>query len=243
MQRLVAGAALGLTAFVSQLVSALRGRLATGLSERISEWNAAPDDGNAAVPTPGASRIEEMCETAVPLLAPLGGEATTLLPPSHDAPTQAREIQIDPRLLPGFYYVRDVLSESQEEMLKKVLHDNTWEKYHGPSVQHSGHTYLGPGKVTTTFPIPGEFSPILQTYTAALESLGLPHPPLKQITGTMYVLGKGIGYHKDDPLLGDPVSIFCSQSDTTWFFKYPHSGPTPRHYLGIIPEHAEKIQA
>ena len=37
VQRLQAGAALGSTAFVSQLVSALRDRPATGLTERISE--------------------------------------------------------------------------------------------------------------------------------------------------------------------------------------------------------------
>ena len=86
LQRLQAGAALGSTAFVSQLVSALRDRPATGLTERISEWNAAPDDADAATPTPGPSRIKEMSETGVPLLAPLWGEATTLLPPDHDAP-------------------------------------------------------------------------------------------------------------------------------------------------------------
>ena len=125
VQRLGAGAALGSTAFVSQLVSALLDRPATGLTERISEWNAAPDDTNTATPTPGPSRIEEMSETGVPLLPPLGGEATTLLPPDHDAPTPAPEIQTDPRLSTGFYYVRDVFFESQEETVKKVPHDNT----------------------------------------------------------------------------------------------------------------------
>ena len=177
MQRLQAGAALGSTAFVSQLVSALRDRPATGLTERISEWNAAPDDAYAAMPTPGPNHIEEMFETSVPLLAPLGGEAITLLPPDHDTPTPASEIQIDPRLPTGFYYVRDVFSESQEETVKKVLHDNTWEKYHGRSVQHFGHAYLGPSKVTATSHIPEEFSPIIQTYNAALEQLGLSYPP------------------------------------------------------------------
>ena len=113
VQRLQAGAALGSMASVSQLVSALRGRPATGLTERISEWNAAPDNTDDATPTPGPSRIEEMSETGAPLLAPLGGEATTLLPPDHDAPTLAPEIQIDPRLTTGFYYVRDVFSGSQ----------------------------------------------------------------------------------------------------------------------------------
>ena len=150
VQRLEAGAALGSTAFVSQLVSALRDRPATGLTECISEWNAAPDDADAATPLPGPNRIEEMSETSVPLLAPLGGEATTLLPPDHDAPTPASEIEIDPRLPTGFPYVRDVFSESQEETVKKVLHDNKWEKYHGRSVQHFGHAYLGPSKVTAT---------------------------------------------------------------------------------------------
>ena len=224
VQRLRAGAALGSTAFVSQLVSALCDRPATGLTERISEWNAAPDDADAATPTPGPSRIEEMSQTGVPLLAPLGGEATTLLPPDHDAFTPAPEIQIDPRLPNGFYYVRDVFSESQEETVKKVLHDNTWEKYHGRSVQHFGHAYLGPGKVTATSPIPEEFSSIPQTYNAAPERLGLLHPPPNQIMGTMYLPGEGIGYHRDDPLLGDPVSIFGFQSDTTFFFKYTSNG-------------------
>ena len=229
VQRLQAGAALGSTAFVSQLVSALRDRPATGLTERISEWNAAPDDADAATPSPGPNRIEEMSKTSVPLLAPLGGEATTLLPPDHDAPTPASEIQIDPRLPTGFYYVRDVSSESQEETVKKVLHDNKWEKYHGRSVQHFGHAYLGPGKVTATSHIPEELSSIIPTYNAALERLGLSHPPPpNQITGTMYLPGEGIGYHKDDPLLGDPVSIFGSQSDTTMFFKNPSNGDTFR---------------
>ena len=115
MQRLQAGAALGSTAFVSQLVSPLRDRPATGLTGRISEWNAAPDNADAATPSPGPNRIEEMSETSVQLLAPLGGEATTLLPPNHDAPTPASEIQIDPRLPTGCYYVRDVFSESQRK--------------------------------------------------------------------------------------------------------------------------------
>ena len=228
VQRLQAGAALGSTAFVSQLVTALRERPATGLTERISEWNAAPEDAGAATPTPGPSRIEEMSETSVPLLAPLGGEATTLLPPDHGAPTPASDIQIDPRLPAGFYYVRDVFSESQEETVKKILHDNTWEKYHGRSVQHFGHAYLGPSKVAATSPIPEEFSSILQTYNAALERLGLSHPPPNQITGAMYLPGEGIGYHGDDPLLGDPVSIFGSQSDTTMFFKNPSNGDSFR---------------
>ena len=201
VQRLQAGAALGSTAFVSQLVSALRDRPATGLTERISKWNAAPVDTDAATPTPGPSGIEEMFDTGVPLLAPLGGEATTLLPPDHDAPTPTPEIQIDPRLPTGFYYVCDVFSESREETVKKVLHDNTWDKYHGRSVQHFGHAYLGPGNVTATSPIPEEFCSILQTYNAALEQLGLAHPPANQITGTMYLPGEGIGYHKDNPLL------------------------------------------
>ena len=228
VQRLQAGAALGSTAFVSQLVSDLRDRPATGLTERISEWNAEPDDTDAATPTRGPSRIEEMSETGVPLLAPLGGEATTLLPPDHDASTPALEIQIDPRLPTGFNYVRDVFSESQEETVKKVLNDNTWEKYHGRSIQHFGHGYLDPGKVTATSSIPEGFSSILQTYNAALERLGLSHPPQNQITGTMYLPGEGIGYHRDDPLLGDPVSLFGSQSDTTMFFKNPSNGDSFR---------------
>ena len=69
-----------------------------------------------------------------------------------------------------------MFSESQEETVKKVLHENTWDKYHGRSVQHFGHAYLGPGNVTATSPIPEEFSSILQTYNAALERLGLAHP-------------------------------------------------------------------
>ena len=44
----------------------------------------------------------------------------------------------------------------------------------------------------------------------------------------MYLLGEGIGYHRDDPLLGDPVSIFGSQSDTTIFFKNPSNGESFR---------------
>ena len=40
----------------------------------------------------------------------------------------------------------------------------------------------------------------------------------------MYLPGGGIGYLKDDPLLGDPVSIFGSQSDTTMFFGTPSNG-------------------
>ena len=221
VQRLQAGAALGSTAFLSQLVSALRDRPATGLTGRISEWNAAPDDADAATPTPGPNRIEGMSETNVPLLAPLRGEATTLLTPDHDAPTPASEIQIDPRLPTGLYYVRNVFSESQEETVKKVLHDNTWGKYHGRSVQHFGHAYLGPSKVTATSHIPEEFSSIIQSYNAALGRLGLSHPSSNQITGTMYLPGEGIGCHREDPLLGDPLSIFGSQSDTTMFFKNP----------------------
>ena len=134
-----------------------------------------------------------MSETTVPLLAPLQGEATTLLAPDHDAPTPAPEIQINPCLPAGFSYIRDVFSESQEEMVKKVLHDNTWQKYHVRSVQHFSPAYLGPGKVITLSPIPEEFSPILQAYTATLERLGLPHPPQNQITGTMYLPREGIG--------------------------------------------------
>ena len=80
VQRLQAGAALGSTSFVSQVVSAPRDRPTTGRTERISEWNAAPDDADAATPTPAPNRIEKMSETSVLLLAPLGGEATTLLP-------------------------------------------------------------------------------------------------------------------------------------------------------------------
>ena len=228
VQRLQAGAALGSTASVSKLVSALRDRPATGLTERISEWNAAPDDADAATPTPGPNRIEEMSETSVPLLAPLGGEATTLLPPDHDPPTPSSEIQIDPCLPTGFSYVRDVFWESQEETVKKVLHDNTWEKYHGRSVQHFGHAYLGPSKVIATFHIPEDFSSIIQTYNAVLEQLGLSHPPPNQITGTMYLLGGGIGYNRDDPLLGDPVSIFGSQLDTTMFLENPSNGDSFR---------------
>ena len=118
-----------------------------------------------------------MSETSVPLLAMMGSEATTLLPPDHDAPNPASEIQIDPRLPTALYYVRGVFSESQEETVKKVLHDNTWEKYHGRSVQHFGHAYLGPSKVTAMSHIPEEFSSIIQTYNAALERLGLSQPP------------------------------------------------------------------
>ena len=119
---------------MSQLVSALRDRPATGLTERICKWNAALEDNDDATPTAGPSRIEEMSETGVPLLAPLGGEATTLLPPDHDAPTPTLGMQMDPRLPTDFYYVRNVFAESQEETVKKVLHDNTWDKYHGRSV-------------------------------------------------------------------------------------------------------------
>ena len=125
VQHLQAGSALGSTALGSQLVSALRNWPATGLTERISEWSEAPDDTDAATPSAGPSCIEEMSETGVLLLAPLGGEPTTLLPPDHDAPSPAPEIQIDSRLLTGFYHVRDVFSESQEETVKKVVHDNT----------------------------------------------------------------------------------------------------------------------
>ena len=103
-------------------------------------------DSSNAPKRPGASRIKEMSETVVPLLASLGGEATTLLPYDYDAPTPAPQTQIDSRLPAGFYYVRDVFSESQEETVKNVLHDNTWEKYHGRSVQHFGHAYLGQAK-------------------------------------------------------------------------------------------------
>ena len=172
-----------------------------------------------------------MSETSVPLLALLGGEGTTLLPPDHDAPTPVSEIQIDPRLPTGFYYVRDVFCESQEETVKKVLHDNNGEKYHGRSVQHFGQAYLGLSKVTATSHIPDEFSSIIQTYNAVLERLGLSHPSPNQITGTMYLPGEGIGYHRDDPLLGNPVSIFGSQSDTTMFFKNPSNGDSFRIHL------------
>ena len=44
----------------------------------------------------------------------------------------------------------------------------------------------------------------------------------------MYPPGEGIGYHRDDLLLGDPVSIFGSQSDTTMFFKNHPSGDSFR---------------
>ena len=222
------GAALGSTAFVSQLVSALRERAATGLSERNQEWNAGPDDTDTAALTSGTSRIEEMSQTVVLLLAPLGGEATTLLPSNHHAPTPTPEIQIDSRPAAGFYYVRDVFSGSQEETVKKFLHDNTWEKYHGRSVQHFGHAYLGPGKVTTTSPVPEEFSSILPTHTATWERLGLPHPPPNRISGTMYLPGECFGYHRDDPLLSDRVSFFDSESDTTMFFKNPFNGDSFR---------------
>ena len=40
----------------------------------------------------------------------------------------------------------------------------------------------------------------------------------------MYLPGEGIGYHRDDPLLLDAVSISGSQSDTTMFFKNPSNG-------------------
>ena len=228
VQRLQAGAALGSTAFVSQLVSALRDKPAAGLTQRISESNAAADDADTATPTPGPNRIEQVSETSIPLLAPLGGEASTLLLPDHDAATPASDIQVDPRLPTGFSRVRDIFSESQEEAVKKVLHDNTWGKYHGRSVQYFDHAYLGTSKVTATSPVPEEFSSILQTYNAALERLGLSYPPPNQITGTMYLPGEGIGYHREDPLLGDPLSIFGSQSDTTIFFKNPSNGDSFR---------------
>ena len=182
-----------------------------------------------------------MSETGVSLLAPMEGEATTLLTPNHETPTPVQEIQIDPRLPTGFYYVRDVFFESQEETVKQVLHDNTWEKYHGRSVQHFGHANLGPGKVAVTTPIPEEFFSILQTYTTALERQGLQQPPQNQITGTMYLPGEGIGYHRDDPLLGNPVSIFGSQSDTTMFFKNPanrDSVCSPARSLSSLEPHA-----
>ena len=98
VQRLQA-AALGSTAFVSQLVSALRDRPATGLSERISECNVAPDDADAAMPSPGPNVIKEMSETSVPLLALLGGEATSLRPPDHDAPPPPRRYKSTPASL------------------------------------------------------------------------------------------------------------------------------------------------
>ena len=44
----------------------------------------------------------------------------------------------------------------------------------------------------------------------------------------MYLPGEGIGYHKDDPLLGDPVSIFGCQWDTTIFLKNPSNGDSFR---------------
>ena len=86
MQRLQAGAALGSTAFVSQLVSALRDQPATGLTERNNEWNATPEDTNTATPTLGPSRIEEMSETAVPLLAQLKNGATNPPTPRPGCP-------------------------------------------------------------------------------------------------------------------------------------------------------------
>ena len=67
VQRFDAGAALGSTAFVSQLVSALSDRPATGLTERISEWRAALDDADTATPTPGPNRIEGQPPSIVPL--------------------------------------------------------------------------------------------------------------------------------------------------------------------------------
>ena len=206
VQRLHAGAALGSTAFVSQLVSALPDSPATGLTERISKWNAATNeaDADAATPTPGPNRIKEMSETSVPLLAPLGGEVTTLLPPNHDAPTPASEIQIDPRLPTGFYYVRDVFSESQEETVKKVLHDNTWEKYHGRSVQHFGHAYLGPSKVTAMSYIPEEFSSIIKIYNAAPERLGLSNPPPQPNHGHNVSPGRGHRLPQGRPLARRP---------------------------------------
>ena len=199
VQRLQADTALGSTAFVSQLVSALRHRPATGLTEGISEWNAAPDDTDAATPTPGPSRIDEMFETGVPLLAPLGGNATTLLPPDHDAPTPAPEIQIDPRLLTCFSYVRDVFSESQEETVKKVLHDNTWDKHHGRSVQHFGNAYLGPGKVTATSPI--LHPPNLQCRVGATRPLA---PSPQPNHGHNVSPGRGHRLPQGRPLAGQP---------------------------------------
>ena len=212
VQRLQAGAALGSTALVSQLVSALRDRPATGLTERISEWNAAPDNADAATPTPGPNRIEEMSETSVPLLASLGGEATTLLPPNHDAPTPALEIQIDPCLPTGFHYVRDVFSESQEETVSPTLRPRI------PRPEQSHRHVPHPRRVFL-------YHPNLQCRAGATRPLA---PPPPQIRGTMYLPGEGIGYHRDDPLLGDPVSILVSQSDTTMFFKNPSNGDSFR---------------
>ena len=69
------------------------------------------------------------------------------------------------------------------------------------------------------------------TPTMRSSRLGLQHPPENLITGTMYLPGDGIGYHKDDPLGGDPVSIFGSQSNSTMFFENPANGDSFCNWL------------
>ena len=226
VQRLQAGAALGSTAFVSQLVSALRHRPATGLTERISEWNAAPDDADAATPSPGPNGIEEMSETSVQLLAPLGGEATTLLPPDHDAP-KPRLGDTNPTPPPYWFLLRPrrIFREPRGNGKKGSPRQQVGEipralsptlRPRIPRPEQSHRHVPHPGGV---FPC----HPNIQCRAGATRPLAPPPPP-NQITGTMYLPGEGIGYHRDDPLLGDPVSIFGSQSDTTMFFKNPSNG-------------------
>ena len=96
VQRLQAGTALGSTAFVSQPVSALCDRPATGQTERISEWNEVPDDTDAATLMQGPSCIEEMFETSVPLLAHCGAKQPPSYPLTTMPPPRLRRYKLTP---------------------------------------------------------------------------------------------------------------------------------------------------
>ena len=102
VQCLPTGAALWSTAFVSQLVSALRDRTATGLTEGISEWNAAPDDADAATPRPGPNRIEEMSETASRCLLRWKARRPPSYPPTTMPPSPPRRYKSTPASLLAF---------------------------------------------------------------------------------------------------------------------------------------------
>ena len=133
VQLLQALAALGSTFFSLQLVSALRECPATAFAERISEWNSAREKSdNRANAEHGphrgnvGDRRSAACST--------GGRGNHPPTPQQRCPHPGSRDTKQPR---------HILREPRE-MVEKLLHKNTWEKYHGRSPQHLVHTYLGP---------------------------------------------------------------------------------------------------
>ena len=100
--------------------------------------------------------------------------------------------------------------------IPRALSPTLWPRIPRPEQSH--RHVPDPGRVFL-------YHPNLQCRAGATRPLA---PPPNQITGTMYLPGEGISYHRDDPLLGDQVSIFGSQLDTTMFFKNPFNGDSFR---------------